>query len=286
MEALAEHTRSQTIRAGLTALGISLAYYAGARIGFILTPAAQPVSTLWPPNAILLGALLLAPVRWWPGVLLAAFPAHIAVELGGGVPLPMVLSWFVSNSAEALIGAWGVRRYIERPVQFDTFRRVGVFVVFAAILAPFLSSFLDAAFVAGNGWGTSTYWEVWRVRFFSNVLAILTLVPVIVTWGAGDLRSLRSASPRRIVEASVLVSSLLVVCAFVFARPELAIHSTPALLYTPMPFLLWAAVRFGPAGASGCLLVFAVLSAWGAIHGQGPFVGHSIAALNNATLLK
>ena len=95
----------------------------------------------------------------------------------------MVLAWFVSNSAEALIGAWGVRRYIERPVQFDTFRRVGVFVVFAAILAPFLSSFLDAAFVMWNGWGTSTYWEVWRVRFFSNVLAILTLVPVIVTWG-------------------------------------------------------------------------------------------------------
>jgi integral membrane sensor domain MASE1 len=36
-------------------------------------------------------------------------------------------------------------------------------------------------------------------------------------------------------------------------------------------------VRFGPAGASGCLLVFAVLSALGAIHGQGPFVGRSVA---------
>jgi PAS domain S-box-containing protein len=277
VEALAEHTRSRTIRIGLTALGISLAYYAGARFGFVLTPAAQPVSTLWPPNAILLGALLLAPTRWWPGVLLAAFPAHLAVELGGGVPLPMVLSWFVSNSAEALIGAVGVRRFIARPVQFDTFQRVGIFVGFAAILAPFLSSFLDAAFVAWNGWGTSGYWEVWRVRFFSNVLAILTLVPVIVTWGAADLHRLRLASPRRILEASVLVSSLLVVCTFVFARPGLAIHATPALLYAPLPFLLWAAVRFGPAGASGCLLVFAALSVWGAIRGQGPFVGRSIA---------
>jgi len=277
VEALAEHTRSRTIRAGLAALGISVAYYAGARFGFVLTPAPQPVSTLWPPNAILLGALLLAPVRWWPGVLLAALPAHLAVELGSGVPLPMVLSWFVSNSAEALIGAVGVRRFIARPVQFDTFKRVGIFLAFAAILAPFLSSFLDAAFVAWNGFGTSSYWDVWRSRFFSNVLAILTLVPVIVTWGASDLRSLRSASPRRILEASVLVSSLLVVCTFVFARPELAIHATPALLYAPLPFLLWAAVRFGPAGASGCLLIFAVLSVWGAIHGQGPFVGRSIA---------
>ena len=277
MEALEERTRSHTIRAGLAALGISLAYYAGARLGFILTPAAQPVSTLWPPNAILLGALLLAPVRWWPGLLLAAFPAHLAVELGSGVPLPMVLSWFVSNSAEALIGAWGVRRFIARPVQFDTFQRVGIFVVFAAILAPFLSSFLDAAFVQWNGWGTSGYWEVWRVRFFSNVLAILTLVPVIVTWGAADLQRLRSTSPRRILEASVLVSSLLVVCTFVFERPELAIYTTPALLYAPLPFLLWAAVRFGPAGASASLLVFAVMSVWGAINGHGPFVGRTVA---------
>ena len=277
MEALAEHTRSRTIRAGLAALGVGLAYYAGARFGFILTPTAQPVSTLWPPNAILLGALLVAPTRWWPGVILAAFPAHLAVELGSGVPLSMVLSWFVSNSAEALIGAIGVRRFIARPVQFDTFQRVGIFVIFAAILAPFLSSFLDAAFVQWNGWGTSGYWEVWRVRFFSNVLAILTLVPVIVTWGATDLDRLRSASPRRILEASVLVSALLVVCTFVFARPQLAIHSTPALLYAPLPFLLWAAVRFGPAGVSCCLLVFAVLSVWGAINGHGPFVGRTVA---------
>jgi PAS domain S-box-containing protein len=276
VEPLAETRRSRSTRAGLVALGVALAYYVGARIGFALTPAAQPVSTLWPPNAILLAALLLAPVRWWPGVLLAAFPAHLAVELGSGVPLSMVLSWFVSNSAEALIGAVGVRRFSDRPIQFDSFRQVGVFVVFAAILAPFLSSFLDAAFVQWNGWGTDGYWQVWRVRFFSNVLAILTLVPAIVTWGNRDIASLRSVSPRRVLEASLLVGGLLLVCTMVFARPTLAVHEAPALLYAPLPFLLWAAVRFGPGGASACLLVFAILSVWGAIHGQGPFVGHSM----------
>jgi PAS domain S-box-containing protein len=276
VEPLAEDRGPRSTRAGLVALGVALAYYVGARIGFALTPAPLPVSTLWPPNAILLAALLLAPVRWWPGILLAAFPAHLAVELGSGVPLSMVLSWFVSNSAEALIGAAGVRRFSDRPIQFDSFRQVGVFVVFAAILAPFLSSFLDAAFVQWNGWGTDGYWQVWRVRFFSNVLAILTLVPAIVTWGNRDIASLRSVSLRRVLEASLLVGGLLLVCTLVFARPTLAVHETPALLYAPLPFLLWAAVRFGPGGASACLLVFAILSVWGAIHGQGPFVGRSM----------
>ena len=275
MEPLPENRRARPSRAGLIALGVAVAYYVGAKIGFALTAAPLPVSTLWPPNAILLAALLLAPLRWWPGVLLAAFPAHLAVELGSGVPLPMVLSWFVSNSAEALIGAAGVRRFNDRPAQFDSFRRVGVFVVFAAILAPFLSSFLDAAFVRWNGWGVDSYWQVWRVRFFSNVLAILTLVPAIVTWADRDLGSLRSASPRRILEAGALAGGLLLVCTLVFAWPALAAHESPALLYAPLPFLLWAAVRFGPGGASASLLVFALLSVWGAIHGRGPFVGAS-----------
>jgi PAS domain S-box-containing protein len=275
VEALAENRRSRSTRAGIVALAVAIGYYAGAKVGFALTAVPQPVSTLWPPNAILLAALLLAPVRWWPGILLAAFPAHLAVELGSGVPLSMVLSWFVSNSAEALIGAAGVRRFSDRPVQFDTFRQVGIFVVLAAILAPFLSSFLDAAFVEWNGWGTDSYWQVWRVRFFSNVLAILTLVPAIVAAGTQRL-SLRSVSPRRMLEASALVGGLLLVCALVFARPMVGVHESPALLYAPLPFLLWAAVRFGPGGASGCLLVFALLSVWGAIHGRGPFVGRSV----------
>jgi integral membrane sensor domain MASE1 len=82
VEPLPESTRARPTRAGLIALGVAVAYYVGAKIGFALTAAPLPVSTLWPPNAILLAALLLAPVRWWPGVLLAAFPAHLAVELG------------------------------------------------------------------------------------------------------------------------------------------------------------------------------------------------------------
>jgi PAS domain S-box-containing protein len=277
VESLAETGRARPTRAGLVALGVAVAYYVGAKIGFALTAAPQPVSTLWPPNAILLAALLLAPLRWWPGILLAAFPAHLAVELGSGVPLSMVLSWFVSNSAEALIGAVGVRRFTDRPTQLDTFRQVGVFVVFAAILAPFLSSFLDAAFVQWNGWGTDGYWQVWSTRFFSNVLAILTLVPAIVTWADTDLASLRSVSPRRVIEAGVLAGGVLLVCALVFAQPAMPAHESPALLYAPLPFLLWAAVRFGPGGASASLLVFALLSVWGAIHGRGPFVGRSTA---------
>src|SRR3954462_6883244 len=90
-------------------LAVCLAYYLGSKVGLALTPYTQPVSTLWPPNAILLGALLLTPRRSWGWMIAAAFPAHLAAELPSAVPLPMALSWFVSNAAEALIGAIGIR---------------------------------------------------------------------------------------------------------------------------------------------------------------------------------
>jgi integral membrane sensor domain MASE1 len=95
------------------AFAIFVAYYLGAKIGFVLTPSEQPVSTLWPPNAILLGVLVVARVGAWPIVLASAFLAHLAIELQSGIPIGMALGWFVSNAAEALIGAALMRRVIE-----------------------------------------------------------------------------------------------------------------------------------------------------------------------------
>lgn len=250
-----------------------VAYYLGATVGLALTPRPQPVSTLWPPNAILLAMLLLAPTRAWPIVLVSAFPAHLAVELRAGVPLSMVLCWFVSNCAEALIGAACTRRLVGDGARFDSVHRVGVFVVFGAVAAPFLSSFLDAAFVRWNGWGAGSYWQVWSARFFSNVLAILTLVPAIVVWGTKGLALVRSISLRRALEASVLVTGLVLVCVAVFAPASWPVNPTPVWFYAPLPLLLWAAVRFGPAGTSACLLIFSLIAIWGAIHARGPFAG-------------
>ncbi|MBV8929315.1 MAG: MASE1 domain-containing protein, partial [Mycobacteriaceae bacterium] len=130
----------------VAALAVAAVYYAGAKIGLALTVDPFPLSVLWPPNALLLACLLLAPSRWWWLLILAAFPAHLLAELQGGVPVAMVLCWFVSNVVEALIGALFVRSLAGPTPTFGTVRDVVVFS-FAALIAPLLSSFLDAGFV-------------------------------------------------------------------------------------------------------------------------------------------
>ena len=42
----------------LAVLLVAMGYYAGVKIGFALTFQPHPISVLWPPNAILLGALV------------------------------------------------------------------------------------------------------------------------------------------------------------------------------------------------------------------------------------
>src|SRR4051812_37097299 len=134
-----------------------VAYLLAAELGMALTMRPQPISTLWPPNAILFGLLLLTPRRLWWVILLGAFPAHLLVEVWSGIPLPMILCWFLSNASEALIGASVVLALGREPARFDTFRGVGIFLL-AALTSVFISCFLDAGFVELNGWGSSGYW--------------------------------------------------------------------------------------------------------------------------------
>src|SRR5215470_14645892 len=223
----------------LIAIAAGAAYYVGAIIGFALTFPAHAVSTLWPPNAILLACLLLVPMRKWWIVLLGAFAAHITVQLQTGVPVLMMLCWFISNSSEALIGAYGMLRLIRGPIKFDSVFSISAFAISA------------------------------------NVLADLTLVPFIVLWFTNIGIWLRRASWQRFAEALFLICGLLVVSFFVFGQHNAGPGTLPVLVYLPLPFLLWAAVRWGPAGASTSLLVLTLVSIWGAIHGLGPFITRS-----------
>ena len=266
--------RADLVRPVLAALLVGVGYYAGAKLGFALTFQPHPVSTLWPPNSILLAALLLSRPRSWWFLLLAAFAAHLLVQINAEIPTAMILCWFVSNCSEALIGASILRYLAKSEPRFDNTQHVSWFIL-AALLAPFLSSFLDSAFVMLNRFGESSYWNVFRMRFFSNVLASLTLVPLIVTWRRADLSSLKRTPWQRYVEAGLLAIGLLIVGLVSFSSRMAVQNTTHALLYLPLPLLLWAAIRFGPRGSSLVLVVVSVFEIWGAINGFGPFAAQS-----------
>ena len=51
--------------------------------------------------------------------------------------------------------------------------------------------------------------------------------------------------------------------------------TSPALLYAPIPLLIWAALRFGLGGMSASMLVITIQAIWGTMHGRGPFLAQT-----------
>jgi integral membrane sensor domain MASE1 len=69
----------------LALVAAATAYYLGAWRALALRYPSSVHSVLWPPNAIVLAALLLLPVRLWGPVLIAVLPADILlIEVPAG----------------------------------------------------------------------------------------------------------------------------------------------------------------------------------------------------------
>jgi integral membrane sensor domain MASE1 len=252
----------------LLALFAAVAYYFGSQVGFLLTPSNSPIALFWPPNAILLGILLLTSKRSWPLLLLAVLPAHLWIQLRTGIPLVSALGWFVGNTGEALIGAVSIRFFCKQRSLFESVEGVAIFAAFGIGFATLLTSFLDAASTVGSGL-SSAFWKVWSARLASNTLADITIVPIVLSVGLSGQKLLRKMNLQTVLEAVALLTGLVTVSLIVFGGTNSG-YSRSALIFVPVPFLIWAAMRFGAAGLSISLLLTSVISFWNVMHGRGP----------------
>ncbi len=253
---------------------VAAAYLLGAQFGFSLRFPASPLSVIWPPNAILLAAFLLTPTQlWWP-ILLAVLPAHVIVEFPNGVDFSTIMGLYVTNCGQALLGAVGIRYVFSESARLDSLRRIAVFGLCAVFAAPFIVSFLDTAVSMLTHWEMRNQFALhWEERFVSNALTTLILSPVILVIANRWREWLPQATPRRCLEAAALAISVMVVGVLVFGTDVIAISGQSAFLFLPLPFLIWAAVRFGVGGTSMALLGFVLLSTgWNTEAAHGPFV--------------
>ncbi len=283
---LERRMRQRLIAAGI-AIGVGSSYYLGSVLGLLLRlPPATP-SVMWPPNSILTAALLLVPPRRWLLVLLPVVPAHLAVQLQTDWPLPLIFALFFTNCFEAVLAAGVVWLFSDAPTRFDTPRRLAIFFL-AALCATLLSSFADAGAV--TWFAGEPFWTVWRNRLLSNILAQLTIVPAVVGVATGLPAWIRQRSGIRIAEAATLGAGLLGLwlshrSGELSRFPPLLAVSSQTPLALQLPFLLWAAVRFGTTGAGVSLFAATILAVWVVVHGQGPFASMSPATIVSALTL-
>lgn len=93
----------------------------------------------------------------------------------------------------------------------------------------------------------------------------MTLAPAILGWVSKRTSWSREGLAYHL-EAAALLIGLMVLGYLTFVSPWGIIE--PAL--PVVPFLLWAALRFGSTGVGTAMVVLASLSIWGTINGRGP----------------
>jgi PAS domain S-box-containing protein len=252
----------------LTVLLFAAAFCVVQRLAFALRFPPSRSTTIWMPGPLLITALLLTPPRrWWvfyPGLCLGVF-ASFKDDTVIPVAIAMLTAHF--HFGAVALGVWQIRRFGGKAL-LGNLTSVLVFFVNAVVLIPVITAtpLNVVLFVSGVG--------DLRPLFVRNVLSIalgtLIATPGLMLTLANGRAWLRANSWKRSAEIAALFAGLVAVEEVSFWMSP-GDEPLPALIFAPLPLLLWAAMRFELAGVSWALLVVAFQSTWGAIHGRGPF---------------
>jgi signal transduction histidine kinase len=186
------------------------------------------------------------------------------------------LGWYVGNCGEALLGAACIRAYKKGKPLFNSLSGVTFFLTAGVLIPVLLTSFIDAGGVVITGLGRN-YWILWATRLASNVIADLTIVPIIVIVGTEGLSWFRRANPTTHFWAAALALATMFSTVLAFGSVDIT-ASVPAVLYLPFFCILWGALQFGLAAVSASSLAIAVIAGWNAVHHHGPYGVHSTVA--------
>jgi signal transduction histidine kinase/integral membrane sensor domain MASE1 len=263
----------------LVGLFMSLAY---GHVGFVF-PAleGQLPYPFFPVQGVILAVLLMTPARHW-GLYLALYYGILVLDGIWLSPLPLA-TWYllasnVANVLEPLVGALLLRRWMSLPPRFTHLREAVVYIACVA-LASAVGATWGATMRAIAGFDLLSSLRGW---FLADVLASLILTPTILLCADRARQPHRPISGARAIEAALLILGLVVVETLVFGTQPSTYGAesaaAPALLYLPVPLLVWAAARFGPLGIACALSLTTVLAIPGVVNGLGPFVDASMAA--------
>ncbi|MBL8850203.1 MAG: diguanylate cyclase [Planctomycetaceae bacterium] len=240
-----------------------VAYLAAAELGHALSFSGD-FATFWPPSGLFVGGLLIADRRRWPVLCAATLCANLISDVQfHGKAVPVSFGFWVANATEAFAGAALVRRFSGPQFILDRLRNVLWIYTVPALLTPMLGAVIGAVVVAVAF--DAEFWSSWLTWWISDVVGIVAFAPLIVSVHAELWDRIRIVRPMRIVELLLLLAGLALNVEFVFG------HQSTPLVWTTMPFMLWAALRFEVTGVSLAIVVTTVLMAKNTAQGRGPF---------------
>ncbi len=253
-------------RAFVKGLAVCAAYVMAAKLSLRLASVHPSVSPVWPPTGIAVAALVVLGLRFWPAIFAGAFLVNITTA--GSVLTSLGIA--TGNTLEAVLGSFLVIRFAGGPHVFEKSWDILRFALYAGILSTAIAATFGATSLTLGGFAPwNQYGLIWRTWWLGDAAGAFIFAPFLLLWIS---KPRLDWSARQLLEAAILFLSTLLTAGIIFGPLFHAQIKNDPWTFLLMPFLVWAAFRFGPREAATVICLLCMVEVVGTEHGYGPFV--------------
>src|SRR6266436_3770142 len=250
----------------LAALAVLAAvYFAAGKLGLKLAFVNASATAVWPCTGIALAAFLILGYRVWPAILAGAFLVNWTTA--GSVATSLGIS--SGNTLEGVVGCYLVTRFAGGQHSFERAHDVFKFGFLAGMVSTTVSATIGVTSLALGGFAEwAMYGPIWCTWWLGDAVGAVVVTPLALLWRENPRLEW---TRKQMLELAFLFPGLFLTGWIVFGgRFHAALKNYP-FEYLCIPFLIWAAFRFGRRKAATAICVLAAIAAWGTLHGYGPF---------------
>jgi diguanylate cyclase (GGDEF)-like protein len=262
--------RSRLIKELLQLAALTAVYFLAGKFGLRLASVHASASAVWPCTGIALAAFLILGYRVWPAILAGAFLVNVTTA--GSLTTSVGIA--TGNTLEAVAGCYLVKRFASGQRVFERAHDIFRFAFLAGMVSTTVSATAGVTTLALAGFADwARYGAIWTTWWLGDAVGAVVVTPLVFLWWENPRLNW---APKQIIELGVLFLGLLSTCWVVFgSRFHSAVKNYP-IEYLCIPFLVWAAFRFGRRKAVTAVCAVAVIATWGTFHGFGPFARESV----------
>ncbi|MFZ3329701.1 MAG: PAS domain S-box protein [Candidatus Acidiferrales bacterium] len=221
------------------------------------------IGPVWPASGIALAALFIFGYQVWPGI--AAGALFLAL-LSHFSPAAAVI-YAIGVTLAALAGRFLLRRVVNFNPSLSRLRDVFGLIALGAFGSSVVSASIGAPVLYIHLGGWSGFGRAWLIYWLGDSMGVLLVAPLVLS-----LANLRKSHVRpRIPELVALLVLLTVSCLIVFGDLPVVSVRLHIFAFAVLPFIIWAAVRFGLSGATLTTFFTATIATVETAHGSGPF---------------
>jgi PAS domain S-box-containing protein len=256
---------------------VFVAYFVAGKLGQATTTIrSSNLGPVWPAYGIALASLLAYGYRVWPAVAASAF----LVAVQGSVSPLAAAGQAAGATIAAISGTYALCRIPHFDPALTRLRDALGLIALGAFASAVLSASIGILSLYATGiQAYSGIGSAWFIYWFGDSTGVLLVTPLVFTLPA----LFRPRPVARVLELTALIVLLVGACFVVFGDLPLIPIRLHVLALAVLPFVMWAAINFGVAGAALSVFIIATMATVLTALGSGPFAANT--PFINAVLL-